>query len=85
MRRQLKGTARLASFPSVEAVPWENLCLPHYAELAKLLRAYRRDTQEPKSSLAPATVNLARSALRGVATAVWELGYMTRVLAHSRA
>ncbi len=77
MRRQLKRNARLTGFPSIESVPWENLCLPHYAELAKLLRAYRRDLQEPKSSLVPATVNLALSALRGVATAVWELGYIT--------
>ncbi len=77
MRRQLTRIARLAGFPSVDAVPWENLRLPHYAGLAKALRAYRRYAEDPKSGLAPATVNLALSALRGVATAVWELGYMT--------
>ncbi len=77
MKRQLTRVARLAGFPSAEAVPWENLRLPHYAGLAKALRAYRRDPDDPKSGLAPATVNLALSALRGVATAVWELGYMT--------
>ncbi len=77
MWRQLTRIARIAGFPSIEAVPWENLRLPHYAELAKLLRAHRRDPDDPNSGLAPATVNLALSALRGVATAVWELGYMT--------
>ncbi len=77
MRRQLTRIARLAGVSSSEAVPWENLRLPHYVELAKRLRAYRRDPYDPKSGLAPATVNLALSALRGVATAVWELGYMT--------
>jgi site-specific recombinase XerC len=77
MRRQLIRVARLAGVPSFEAVPWENLRLHHYAELAKRLRAYLRDPEDPKSGLAPATVNLALSALRGVATAVWELGYMT--------
>lgn len=77
MRRQLTRVARLAGATSVEAVPWENLRLPHYAELAKRVRAYRRDPDDPNSGLAPATVNLALSALRGVATAVWELNYMT--------
>ncbi len=77
MKRQLTRVARLTGFPSVESVPWENLRLPQYAELANRLRAYRRDPEDANSGLAPATLNLALSALRGVATAVWELGYMT--------
>ena len=77
MRRQLTRIARLAGATSTDAVPWEDLRLPHYAELARRLRAHRRDPEDPKSGLAPATVNLALSALRGVATAAWELGYMS--------
>ncbi|MDP9381428.1 MAG: tyrosine-type recombinase/integrase, partial [Chloroflexota bacterium] len=77
MRRQLTRIARLVGCPTIEAVPWENLRLPHYAELANRLRVYRRDPEDANSGLAPATLNLALSALRGVATAVWELGYMT--------
>ncbi len=78
MRRQLGRIARIVGYPSVDAVPWEHLRLPHYAEIRRKLLDYRADPEnEPDKSLSPATVNNALAALRGVARSVWELGYMT--------
>ena len=79
MRRQLARIARLVEYPGVEAVPWENLRLPHYAEIRRRLLEPRPDPADPEKPrrLAPSSVNLALAALRGVATAVWELGHMS--------
>lgn len=81
MHGQPNRVAHLAGFPSVEAVPWENLRLPCYAELAKLLRGYRREPEDSMSSLTPATLNLsARSRHRDVGAGLLTAEEHARVL-----
>ncbi len=75
--RALRRVARLMEAPSVDAVPWENLRYPHYQAIKGELLAYRRDPDDPNSGLAPGTINLTLTHLRGVARQVWNLGYMT--------
>lgn len=65
--RALRPVAALAG-GAVETVHWHELRAVHLAAIREQLIA--RD-------LAPATVNLALSALRGVARAAWELGLMS--------
>lgn len=77
MARQLERVARLVGAPSRDALPWEQLRQPHYAEIRGRLLEYRKDPDDPSSGLAPSTINLAIASLRGVARACWELGYMT--------
>ncbi len=75
--RSLRRVARLMEAPSVDAVPWENLRYPHYQAIKGELLAYRRDPDDPNSGLAPGTINLTLTHLRGIARQVWSLGYMT--------
>ncbi len=75
--RSLRRIARLIEAPSFEAVPWENLRYSHYQAIKGKLLAYRRDPKEPTSGLAPGTINLTLTHLRGVGRQVWSLGYMT--------
>ncbi len=77
VRRSLRRVVRLIDAPSVDAVPWENLRYPHYQAIKGKLLAYRRDPDDPNSGLAPGTINLTLTHLRGIARQVWSLGYMT--------
>ncbi len=77
VQRSLRRITRLMEAPSVDAVPWENLRYPHYQAIKGELLAYRRDPDDPNSGLAPGTINLTLTHLRGIARQVWSLGYMT--------
>ena len=68
MGAALARLAGLAGYPDAETCPWGQMRAAHTAALrARLIAA----------GLAPATVNQALAALRGVLTAAWRLGQMT--------
>ncbi len=65
VHRSLRRVARLIEATGVDAVPWENLRYPHYQIIKGKLLAYRRDPNDPSSGLAPGTINLTLTHLRG--------------------
>ena len=68
MAAALNRLAQLAGYPDAECCPWAQMRAAHTAALRARLVA---------EGLAPATVNQALAALRGVLTAAWRLGQMT--------
>jgi len=68
MAAALARLAALAGYPDAETCPWGQMRAAHTAALRARLVA---------EGLAPATVNQALAALRGVLTAAWRLGQMT--------
>jgi len=67
MAARLRTVAGLIGAPSVEAVPWERLRFAHVAAIRSALE---------DRGLAPASINTTLAALRGVAAAAWNLGYL---------
>jgi site-specific recombinase XerD len=65
--RRLRAVARMIA-PDGAAVPWHALRYPHLVAIREQLLA---------RGLAPATVNLTLSVLRGVAREAWNLGYLS--------
>ena len=68
MSAALARLAGLAGYPDADTCPWGQMRAAHTAALRARLIA---------GGLAPATVNQALAALRGVLTAAWRLGQMT--------
>ena len=67
MRARLRTVAGVLGAPSVEAVPWERLRYAHVAAIRAALE---------EREMAPASINATLAALRGVAAAAWNLGYL---------
>ena len=65
--RALRVVARLLK-AEYETFPWHDLRYQHVAAIRELLQ---------EQGWAPASVNLVLSALRGIARAAWNLGYLT--------
>ncbi len=78
MAARLRTVALLWGAPSIELAPWETLRFAHVAALVAHLSAPARpvDGGAPGLGLAPASVNATLAALRGVATAAWNLGLL---------
>jgi site-specific recombinase XerD len=78
MAVRLRLVATLLGAPSIELMPWEELRFAHVAALIAHLAAPARPTDgsPPGLGLAPASVNATLAALRGVATAAWNLGLL---------
>jgi len=68
MAARLRTVAGILGAPSVEAVPWERLRYAHVAAIRTALE---------DRNLAPASINTTLAALRGVAVAAWNLGYLS--------
>lgn len=68
MRRTLISTAKFFGFPDIDSCPWEQM---RYEDVIAL-----KATLETKK-LAPASINLVISAIRGVARQAWSLGMMS--------
>lgn len=77
MASALGSVARLAGFADWETMPWASLRYEHVTALRTALE---------EQGLAPASVNRALSAIRGVMAAAWHAGQITaEELAHIRA
>ena len=78
MAARLRLVAALLSAPAPELVRWEALRFAHVAALVAHLSAPTRPTDgsDPGLGLSPASVNATLAALRGVATAAWNLGLL---------
>jgi len=78
MASRLRLVAALLGAPTPELVGWEALRFAHVAALVAHLSAPTRPTDgsDPGLGLSPASVNATLAALRGVATAAWNLGLL---------
>jgi len=78
MAARLRLVATLLRVPGIELVPWERLRYAHVAAIKAHMVAPKEpvDSGEPGLGLAPASVNATLAALRGVATAAWNLGLL---------
>ncbi len=78
MAARLRMVTALIGTPVPELVRWEALRFAHVAALVAHLAAPANpvDGGDPSLGLAPASVNATLAALRGVATAAWNLGLL---------
>jgi len=78
MAARLRTVAALLGAPAPELVRWEALRFAHVAALVAHLAAPAKPVNgsDPGLGLAPASVNATLAALRGVATAAWNLGLL---------
>jgi len=78
MAARLRLVATLLGAPVVDLVHWDSLRFAHVAALVAHLAAPAKpvDGSDPGLGLSPASVNATLAALRGVATAAWNLGLL---------
>jgi len=78
MATRLRTVAALLGAPAPEFMRWEALRFAHVAALVAHAAAPAKpvDGSEPGLGLSPASVNATLAALRGVATAAWNLGLL---------
>ncbi len=70
---RLKLVARILGAEDYREVPWERMRAAHVLAIRSELEGYVPNPKKPGETLAPASINAALAALRGVAKAAWRL------------